>query len=209
MKRTAALTGAWKQAEQMLASAPTRVRLAAQTALRREAERLRAGIVDGLTSQSPGGEDLDPPSALTLAKRKVRNTAGHLSLVVHGDLRNGIQVKGKGLSVFVGVLRRTRARDGESLVDIASMNEFGSDPIVIPVTPGMRRFWALLFAEAGDEGRAQDATDDGADADASKEAIVVQIPARPFLRPAYEAFAARAPTRFASEVAMLLWSARP
>lgn len=78
----------------------------------------------------------------------------------------------QGMQAFVGVHRRS------GNVNVAVAHEFGTRPFVIPVTPGVRRFFYYLYFASG-----------GAilPLSASKTEILHPgIPARPFIRPTIE-----------------------
>lgn len=184
-------TGDWGLAGRLLGAGPTRLRSAIGTAIRQEAHALRTEIVRGLTEQAPGGEPIAPPAPLTLAARKLAGFGGTKALLVRGDLRNSIAVVVEGDEAFIGILRTARAKNGESAADLAKLHEFGGPPVVIPITPKMRRFLAVLFKQAGKE----PGTGSG------RGVIVVQVPARPFLRPAFEKFREGASRRFLERVA--------
>lgn len=189
-------TGDWARARKVLRALPGDLATASRKALLQEAHALRGQIVQGLTTQAPGAEQLAAPAPLTLAARRLQRFSGTKALIVRGDLRNSIQVVAIGDQIFVGVSRTARGSDGQSLVDIAQVQEYGSDPIVIPITPAMRRFLAALFREAGEDSRRGNAGGAGV--------VVVQVPARPFLRPTFDAFKAGAERRFLERVARLL-----
>jgi phage gpG-like protein len=184
-------TGDWALARRLLSAGPQRLRAAIGTALRQEAQGLRNEIVQGLTSQAPGGEPLKPPSPLTIAARQLAGFGGSKALLVRGDLRNSITVFVHGDEAFVGVSRSTRAKDGGSMVDLAKLHEFGGPPVIIPMTPKMRRFLFALLRQAGKEPTGG----------SGRGVIVVQVPARPFLRPAFERFREGASRRFLERVA--------
>jgi hypothetical protein len=188
-------TGDWDKVRRMLAGAPARVQAAAQTALRQEAHLLRKEIIEGLTAQAPGGEPIRPLSPLTLGTRQLRGRSGTKALVERGDLRNAISVVIDGDAAFVGVPRKARSTDGKSLFDIAQAQEYGTAPRIVPITPAMRRFLFAVLRRAGVA-----LTGEGS----GKGVIVVQVPARPFLRPAFEKFARGAQRRFLNRVAALL-----
>lgn len=184
-------TGDWALARRLLSAAPTRLQRAIATATRQEAHALRNEIVRGLTSQAPGGEPLLPPSQLTLAARQLKGFGGTKALIVRGDLRNSIGVIVQGDEAFVGVLRSAQSSQGGSLANLAELHEFGGPPVVIPITPRMRRFLFALLRKAGrspsgGEGRG---------------VVVTQVPARPFLRPAFNRFRQGADRRFLERVA--------
>jgi len=188
-------TGDWRKVRRMLAGAPARVKAATATALRQEAHLLRKEIVEGLTSQAPGGEPIRPLSPLTIATRQLKGRKGTKALIERGDLRNAIGVVIDSDTAFVGVPRKARSRDGKSLYDVAQAHEFGSAPRIVPLTPAMRGFLFAVLRKAGIEPHG-----DGT----GKGVIVVQVPARPFLRPAFEKFARGAQRRFLNRMAGLL-----
>jgi len=187
-------TGDWARARRLLAASSGRLKSAAETALKQEAHALRNEVVRGLTAQAPGGEPIRPPAPLTLAARQLKGFGGTKALLVRGDLRNSISVISDGDEVFVGVLRSAKSSTGESLVDVAQIQEFGGPPVIIPITPKMRRFLAVLFKRAGV----------GHSAGGGRGVVVTQVPARPFLRPAFEKFRAGAARRFLERVATQL-----
>jgi phage gpG-like protein len=184
-------TGDWARARRLLTAVPQRLQAAIGTAVRQEAHALRNDIVQGLTSQAPGGEPLKPPSPLTIAARQLEGFGGSKALIVRGDLRNSITVIVQGDEAFIGVSRSARSKDGASMVDLAKLHEFGGPPVIIPITPKMRRFLFALLRKAGKE-----PTGGG-----GRGVIVVQVPARPFLRPAFDKFRGGASRRFLERVA--------
>ena len=184
-------TGDWARARRLLTAAPQRLQAAIGTAVRQEAHALRNEIVQGLTRQAPGGEPLKPPSPLTIAARELEGFGGTKALIVRGDLRNSITVLMQGDEAFIGVSRSARSKDGASLVDLAKLHEFGGPPVIIPMTPKMRRFLFALLRQAGKEPTGG----------SGRGVIVVQVPARPFLRPAFDKFREGASRRFLERVA--------
>jgi phage gpG-like protein len=184
-------TGDWARARRLLTAAPQRLQAAIGTAVRQEAHALRNEIVQGLTRQAPGGEPLKPPSPLTIAARQLEGFGGSKALIVRGDLRNSITVIVQGDEAFIGVSRSARPKDGAAMVDIAKLNEFGGPPVIIPMTPKMRRFLFALLRQAGEEPTGG----------SGRGVIVVQVPARPFLRPAFDKFREGASRRFLDRIA--------
>ena len=187
-------TGDWARARQLLAAGPQRLRSAIGVAIRQEAQGLRNEIVQGLTSQAPGGEPIKPPAPLTLAARQLEGFGGTKALLVRGELRNSITVVVEGNEAFIGVPRSARSSGGESLVDLAQLHEYGGPPVIIPITPKMRRFLFALLRQAGKEPTGG----------SGRGVVVVQVPARPFLRPAFEKFREGASRRFLERVAQQL-----
>jgi hypothetical protein len=187
-------TGDWTLARELLQGAPARLKAATDRALRQEAEQLRSEVVEGITKQAPAGEAFSPLARLTLAKRRLRKFSGSKALMRNADLRNAVVATVKNGEAFVGVPRKARGRDGAQLADVAKLNEFGSDPIVIPVTPKMRRFLYVLRREAGGDSASAGRT-------STPGVIVTRIPARPFLRPVFDKFRRDAGKRFLRRVA--------
>ncbi len=184
-------TGDWARARRLLTAAPQRLQAAVATPVRQEAHALRNEIVQGLTRQSPGGEPLKPPSPLTIATRQLEGFGGTKALIVRGDLRNSITVFVQGDEAFIGVSRSARSKDGASMMDLAKLHEFGGPPVIIAMTPKMRRFLFALLRKAGKEPTGG----------SGRGVIVVQVPARPFLRPAFDKFREGASKRFLERVA--------
>ncbi len=182
-------TGDWRRARALLAAGPLRLKAAIGLALQQEAEALRREIVQGLTRQALGGSPLAPPKETTLAARRLKGFGGSKSLIMRADLRNGIATIVRGDEAFVGVPRTARGKDGQSLANVAEIQEFGSAPIVSPMTDAMRRFVFAVLREAGEP------------VGGGKGVVVVQVPARPFLRPAFERFKPGAQRRFLARVA--------
>jgi phage gpG-like protein len=194
--------GDWDKARHLLNVAPKKLRAAADKGFRQEAQLLRRIIVQGITEQNPGGKKFEKLSPLTMATRRMRvdrkGKTRSKALMVRGDLRNSITVVQKPKSAFIGVPRAARSRDGKQLVSVAAVHEFGSPPIVIPITPKMRRFLFAMFRRAGVAPRTRGSVAGGSGF------VVVTIPARPFLRPSFKKFQRNAASRFQKRVAMLL-----
>lgn len=189
-------SGDWALARRLLASGPARLKGAIATAVRQEAQLLRKQIVEGITSQAPGGQAFAPLAATTIAARKLRGFGGTKALLRRGDLRNSITVIAEGDEAFVGVSRKARGKGGSPLTNIAEMNEFGAGPFIVPMTPRMRRFLFAMLRKAG-------ITPGSGHGGGGAGAVVVRIPPRPFLRPAFEAFKNGAQQRFLRRVAQL------
>ncbi|MEB2312370.1 MAG: hypothetical protein OZ921_00540 [Sorangiineae bacterium] len=97
----------------------------------------------------------------------------------------------QGDEAFIGVSRQARSKDGASRMDLAKLHEFGEPPVIIPMTPKMRRFLFALLRQAGKEPTGG----------SGRGVIVVQVSARPFLRLAFEKFREGASRRFLEPVA--------
>ena len=186
--------GDWQVAHRILAAGPLRLQKAMDRAVLQEAHLFRKEIVQGIANQAPGGNAFSPLAETTLATRRFRGFRGTKALIVRGDLRNSITVVSRHGEAFVGVLRTARGRDGQSLVNVAEVQEFGSRPIVTAMSDKMRGLLHKMFREAGlPPGRGGGAP-----------VIVVQVPARPFLRPVFDKLAPGASRRFAMRVSAAL-----
>lgn len=191
-----ALFGDWALATKTLLEAPRHLRKAKDVALLQEAEFFRTKILEGMREQAPGGKAFKPLSPYTLAIRRFLGFKGSKALLKRGDLRNSIVVlalRDADGTVFVGVTRQAKNAEGDPLVDIAKLNEFGSKPIVIRITPKMSAFLHAAFRRANLPSKNS----------VSTGIIIVQIPARPFLAPIFDKFgqSEEAAKRFAERVA--------
>jgi phage gpG-like protein len=173
--------GDWSTALRIVNTMKSRFDAVADQALLEEGHYARKLIVTGLRDGAPGGQALKPLSPATLAIRKLKGFKGTKPLLNRGDLRNAIVVKKENGVVFVGILRNAKGKGGSAVANIAEVHEFGSKPIVIRVTPKMQRFLMLAFRKAGIQ------KEGGGGTTAGGMIIVVQIPARPFFRPVFEA----------------------
>ncbi len=191
------LFGEWEATLGTLARAPKDFAEAKQKALLQEAHFFRGKILEGLRTQEPGGKAFVPLSPATIAVRNFLGFKGTKALLRRGDLRNSIVVHVVGDAVFVGIMRQAKNSKGEAVVDIAKMNEHGSRPIIIKMTPRMSRFLHMAFRRGGGFGNRMGPPR------ASTGVIVVQIPARPFLAPVFEKYgnAEEARRRFGERVA--------
>jgi len=134
------LSGGWDKVARLLTTGPARIQGAARRALLQEGHYLRGKVVQGFTSQAPGGLPFKPLSPRTLETRRQRGFRGTKILIVTGDLRNSISVLTLhgGDAVFVGVARTARRRDsGDLQENIAATHEFGATrgTATIPARP--------------------------------------------------------------------------
>lgn len=170
--------GDWGKLGQLLQRLPAKLEVATKKALLKEANFLRTKIVDGIKDQAPGGKQFLPLSVTTLAVRKFQGFRGTKAVIRTGALRNSIKVVDGREGVFIGVHSTTKAKNGKDMVDIAAIHEFGAGPIVIKVTPKMRRFLMAAFRKAGLAGPYG----------RGSGVMVLKIPKRPFIGPVFEKF---------------------
>jgi hypothetical protein len=182
MKLDVTRVGDWDKAAKILGVAPVRLRMAIDKAVLQEAHFARKMIVEGFRTQEPGGKRFKPLAPTTLAMRRFKGFAGTKALTVRGDLKNSIHVQSSngvfGVEAFVGVNRTARGREGQPLVNIAEIHEYGSRPILIPVTPAMRRFFFAAMRKGG--------LPPGEGGGGFRRGfLIVKIPARPYFAPVF------------------------
>jgi len=180
MKVSTTKVGDWRLAHRLVTTARKRFTEAADKAVLQEAQFFRTKIVEGIREQAPGGQPFKPLAPTTLAIRRFRGFKGTKALIVRGDLRNSITVVRQPGGAFVGVLRTARGKEGQSLVNVAAVHEFGSKPIVIKLTPKARRFLHAAFHAAGLDRPAKEGPSTGI--------AVIKVPARPFLKPVFDRY---------------------
>lgn len=172
--------GDWGRAADILKRANANVQQAVRRAVLQEAHYARAKIVEGFREQAPGGKRWAPLSPFTLAARVARGFRGTKALIDRGDLRNSITVLERPEGAFVGVLRQATGADGKSLYNVAVIHEQGAGPIIIPVSPQMRRYLHWKFRAGG--------MSDPPTYGNPVEVIVVIIPPRPFIGPVFDRY---------------------
>jgi hypothetical protein len=176
----ASVTGDWKRARRSLEGGGAKLTRAIERAVLHEAQALRKAIVLQIRDQ----EGFKPLSPWTIAKRKLVNRGGTKALIQRGDLVGSIGVVKAGSDeVFVGIPRSAKnagagGKSGDELIRVGAVHEYGTDPIIIQITPKMRRYLAAVASKL--PGNKQYSDGKGSDV------IVMQIPARPFLRPAFD-----------------------
>ena len=173
-------TGDWSKTRQTFFANATQLDHAIRKAMKQEGQFLRKKLVQGIRKQAPGGRQFKKLAKTTVATRRFRRFRGTKALIRTGGqgLIGSISVLQKKDFVFIGVQRTVRADDGRLLADIMRLNEFGSKPIVIKITPKMRRFLFAAF-------KAHRATR-GVKGNMALGVIVVRIPARPVFGPVFK-----------------------
>ncbi len=188
-------TGDWRRARRLLAGSAAKLRRGMEAAVREEAKRAKAEVVRGIRKQAPGGKSLERPSPITLASRRLEGLRGRGALRASGELLGAITSVVRGLDAFVGIKRSARGQDGRRLAEVADAQERGVGPIAIAMTPAMRRYLGLLKSRGGGSG-------------GGSGAVVVRVPARPFLKPAFESAIRGARRRLAAHVRRLGFGGR-
>ncbi len=131
-------TGDWGKARAKLAAAPgARLILALKQATLKNALLLVREIKRGIRSQAPGGK----PFA-KLAVSTIRRKGSTKALIDTGFLVNAITQKIVVEGAFVGLVRGTVNKEGQDLVNIGAVMEYGATiqhpngaTIIIPARP--------------------------------------------------------------------------
>jgi hypothetical protein len=178
--------GDWVRARRAISvSAQMRLNHAWQKSILKEAHLWRKALVQGITRQMPGGQRFQKLSPLTLAKRRAEGFTGRKALMRTGTLRRNIVVSQKSGTVFVGILRGTRTKDGKDLVNIAVVHETGRI-VVIPVTDKMRKYFFAMMRRGGLNATTRGGKRRKTGGGLARGVLVIKIPARPVFKPVYE-----------------------
>lgn len=166
---------------------------ALRMAMKAQALEYKRIVQTGIRRQAPGGKKFVP-----LAESTIKMKGSSKALINNGDLLRSINVNElaglasqEAASFFVGVHRTTKSKDGKSLANIAEIHEFGSRPYKIPVTPKLRRWWFVMMREGI------------FNAPLSPSTQFINhpgVPARPYLRPAFEEWSRGADRRLQRDI---------
>jgi hypothetical protein len=178
--------GDWVQARRAISvGAQYRLDRAWKKSILKEAHYWRKALVQGMTKQAPGGQRFQKLSPLTRAKRRAQGFAGRKALIRTGTMRRSIVVSQRGGTVFVGILRGTKTRDGKDLVNIARVHEEGRI-VVIRVTEKMRRYFYAMMRKGGLSTTSRGGKRRKTGGGLARGVLVIKIPARPVFQPVYD-----------------------
>lgn len=167
------LVGDWKKARVLLAGMPAKVQNALEVGLRKEGRKAETLIKTNIQKGPP------PPLAGTAsgARGKGGKFVKTKALNVTGDLRGSVTVLDAGLlQIFIGIPRNAPKHGGKAC-NLAAIHEFGKT-ITIHMTKKMRKFlFGVLFKDKARTGPKHSGGGGGI--------LVIRIPARPFIRPAF------------------------
>lgn len=178
-------TGNWVMAKKILASAPADVQTAIKQAVYQEGHHFERLVKKAIGRGPP------PPLAGGKRKGSGPGKGGSKPLNASGEMKGSVTVlpTTPALEVFIGIPRAS-ARG----VRLAEIHEFGKT-IVMDMTPKMRKFFfGVLFK--GEQRKGGGGT--------GKGFIVIHIPARPFIRPAFAEGAVGSQERFEARLIKLL-----
>lgn len=186
------VTGDWELAERILNASDKILERALKKAVHQESIHFEALVIDKLSAGPP-----PPLSPWTVATRKKgQGKGGDKPLNASGDMLGSVKdmPDHAALEKFIGIPRSAPGHNGD-VVRLAEIHEFGVT-FTVRVTPKMRKF---LFASMPESMKgAKHPTGSG------KKFLVIHIPARPFIRPAFEEGAREALPRFEARLFKLL-----
>ena len=130
--------GDWDKAKELLCNNPgRRLALAIRQATIKNALLLVREIKRGIRDQAPGGKQFEPLAQVTIDRK-----GSSKALIDTGFLVNAITQKIMSDGAFVGLLRTSIRKDGESVANIGAIMEYGATinhpsgaVIVIPPRP--------------------------------------------------------------------------
>lgn len=162
------MIGDWAKTKALLGRLDKEFQKAYKTALARMGKEAESALKKGMTEGTPGGQKYAPNHPFTIARK-----GSSKPLINQGDLRNSIKSRViDGTTVFVGINRSARGKDGKSLVNIAAIHELGDGKggdLLIEVTPKMR---AYLHSQG---------------LHLKQDTKYIRIPRRPTFEPVFEA----------------------
>ncbi len=130
--------GDWNRLDTALKNClPARMEKALNVAATKSALLLVREIKKGIKSQAPGGKAFEPLAKVTIEKK-----GSSKALIDTGFLLSSITQIIKSDKAFVGLLRGTRNKDGDEIVNIGAIMEYGATikhpngaTIIIPPRP--------------------------------------------------------------------------
>lgn len=154
-------TGDWDKARDIIENFEKRYRKAVKAALTRAGLYLKKQIQKGIRDQKPGGKEYEKLHPITIERKGSKK-----AMIDDGDFFNAITFKLTSDTLFVGVLKQAKDKDGKPLVNIAEVHEYGRE---IKVTPKMRKYLHGIGLHL------------------KAETTYVKIPARPTFGPVWDA----------------------
>ena len=121
--------GDWEKAKRLLAQQPgARLQRAVQQATVKAAILLVREIQRGIRSQAPGGQPFVKLADATIARKGSSKALIDTGFLIHSITHRILRDR-----AFVGLLRTTVSRDGESMANIGAVMEYGA---TIPMPNG-------------------------------------------------------------------------
>ncbi len=131
--------------------------------------------------------------------KRARKTVGTKALVASGTMRNATTVVDTARGAFVGIPRKARASGGKKPYALALIHEYGAT-IHYTITRKHLAMLRYIHAVLVPMWRAGDATGGGESKLHIGGVMHIVIPARPFMEPAFEAWAENVPHALAEHL---------
>lgn len=163
------LIGDWKIAKKVLDAAPAAFDRALKAAIKHEAETIAGMIRKRIAGNTP------PPNAPSTIMQK----GSSKTLIASGEMQKTVQVVWRGkFQAFIGIPASAK----KGVARLADIHENGK-VIVQQMTDKQRRFLHAMFKGGGQR-------------TGGTGIIVIHIPARPFIKPAFEEYQKQAKPKF-------------
>lgn len=184
--------------------------LDADKIFRQEAHRLAALMGMAIDRQGePPGSFRPLADKTRLARKHLRRGGGRLkrakktygtkALIASGTMRNAITVVDTSKGAFVGIPRKARAKGGKKPYALALIHEYGTT-IHYTITRKHMAMLRYIHAVLVPMWRASGGTGGGSSKLHIGGTMHIVIPARPFMRPAYEAWIENVPHALAEHL---------
>lgn len=177
------MTGPWGPTGALLTRVgnPVLWREAKRRAVLKECHRLRGIMVLSFNRGGPPGKRWKALSAFTQIMGRIKGKGDRHPLLDTGDLRNSHSVVEEDKDTFfVGVHRtaKSKKKGQPSMVNLGLIHENGTKPIYIRISPKMRWWWRNILVPKS-KGQIRPLKN-------TTIAIVVRIPARPWIGPIWD-----------------------
>jgi hypothetical protein len=178
------MSGPWKPTGDTLKKlgSPALWHEAKRRAVLKECHRLRGIMVLSFNKGGPPGRKWKALSTFTQLVGRMKGKGDRHPLLDTGDLRNSHSVvEEDNDTFFVGIHRtaKSKKKGGSfSMVNLGLIHEHGTKPIYIRITPKMRWWWRNVLVP-GTKGQIRPLKN-------TTIAIVVRIPARPWIGPIWD-----------------------
>jgi len=125
--------GDWEKAKRLLAQQPgARLQRAVQQATVKAAILLVREIQRGIRSQAPGGQPFAKLADSTIARKGSSKALIDTGFLIHSITHRILRDR-----AFVGLLRTTVSRDGESMANIGAVMEYGGASVRVAYVSGV------------------------------------------------------------------------
>jgi len=177
---TVELVGDWRERAASGRRVSSLMKVRIRSFLIREAEEMRRLVGHAFVSQGAPGK-WPKLSPWTIAGRRLNRFGGTKALIWSGEMRKSISTSWDegSQSAFCGIMYQKKGMNGQSMVNIAKIHEYGSKRFAIRITPRMRKYLAVLARYLP---RGARMTKRDRKRHIVTGIIVIKIPPRPFMR---------------------------